>query len=140
MAETPKLLSGGNPQIPKADGEAPVTAYLAAMPGWKKAVGERLDALIVSAVPDIEKGVRWNQPMYGVEGKGWIVSFRCFTQYVKIHFFNGSQLMPPPPGQFKAEGERYLKIFENDDLDETQLTDWFRQATQYEGWAYARQK
>ncbi len=129
-----RLLAGGNPQVPKGDGDAPVQAYLDAMPDWKADVGRRLDALITAAMPDVVKGVRWNQPMYGVEGGGWAVSFRCFTRYVKVTFFKGAQLDPPPPETFKDPDARALHVFEDDELDEAQLTAWCQQAAAIPGW------
>ena len=130
----PKLLAGGNPQIPKGDGDAPVQEYIAAMPGWKSDVGRRLDALVVRTVPDVRKAVRWNSPFYGIEGQGWFVSFRCFTRYVKVTFFRGTSLRPPPPGESKDEDVRYLDIHEDDELDEAQLADWIKQAGRLPGW------
>jgi hypothetical protein len=129
----PKLLSGGNPQIAKGDGDAPVQAYIAAMPDWKRDIGRRLDALIVRTVPDVQKAVKWNSPFYGVEGKGWFLSFHCFTKYVKVTFFRGTSLRPPPPGESKQDDVRYLDIHE-DDLDEAQLAKWVRQAAKLPGW------
>ncbi len=126
------LLSGGNPQIPKGDGDAPVQAYIAAMPGWKRALGERLDSLITSALPDVHKAVKWNQPLYGVDD-GWFVSYRCFTKYVKVTFFRGASLDPMPPGTSKQPDVRSLDIREDDDVDETQLRDWIRQASALPG-------
>ena len=134
MADKPKLLSGGNPQIPKGDGDAPVQAYIAAMPGWKRDVGRRLDELIVRAVPDVGKAVRWNSPFYGVEGQGWFLNFHCFTKYVKVAFFRGASLRPVPPGESKDEDTRYLDIHEDDELDEAQFTEWINQASQLPGW------
>jgi hypothetical protein len=133
-ADGPRLLSGGNPQIPKGDGDAPVQAYLAAMPGWKQDVGRRLDALITAAVPDITKAVRWNQPMYGVRGEGYVACFRCFTDYVKLTFFQGAALEPLPPVDFKDPDARGLHLHDDDELDEDQLTDWFLQAAELPGW------
>jgi hypothetical protein len=134
VAARPTLLAGGNPQIAKADGDAPVQAYLAAMPGWKRRVGRRLDALIVGTVPDVRKAVRWNSPFYGIEGRGWFLSFHCFTRYVKVTFFRGTSLRPVPPGASKHEEVRYLDIRENDQLDEAQLAAWIRQAAALPGW------
>ncbi len=134
MSAEPKLLSGGNPQIPKGDGDAPVQAYIAAMPGWKRDVGRRLDELIVRAVPDVGKAVRWNSPFYGVEGQGWFLNFHCFTKYVKVAFFRGASLRPVPPGESKDEDTRYLDIHEDDELDEAQFTEWINQASQLPGW------
>jgi len=129
----PTLLAGGNPQIPKGDGDGPVQAYIAAMPGWKRDVGHRVDALIVRAVPDVHKAVKWNSPFYGVDGDGWFLSVHCFTRYVKVAFFNGTSLRPVPPGESKNEGTRYLDIHEDDELDEAQLTDWVTQASRLPG-------
>jgi hypothetical protein len=132
-AAEPVLLSGGNPQIAKGDGDAPVQAYLAAMPGWKRDVGRRLDALIVRIVPDVHKAVKWNSPFYGVEGDGWFLNFHCFTKYVKMAFFRGSSLLPVPPGQSKNDEVRYLDIHEDDQLDEAQLASWVEQASRLPG-------
>jgi len=130
-----KLLSGGNPQIAKADGDAPVQAYIAAMPGWKSDLGRRLDALIVDNVPGVRKAVRWNSPFYGVEGSGWIVSFHVLTRYVKVAFFNGIALDPVPPGGTEKSGDtRWLDIYEADALDEAQIAAWVRQAATLPGW------
>ncbi len=114
----PALLAGGNPQIAKADGDAPVQAYIAAMPGWKRDVGRRLDALIVRTVPDVRKAVKWNSPFYGIEGQGWFLNFHCFTKYVKVAFFRGTSLRPLLPGESKHKDVRYLDIHEDDQLDE----------------------
>jgi hypothetical protein len=130
----PKLLAGGNPQIAKADGDAPVQAYIAAMPGWKSDVGRRLDALIVRTVPNVRKAVRWNSPFYGVEGQGWFLNYHCFTRYVKVAFFRGSSLDPMPPGRSKHEEVRYLDIYEDDEVDEEQLASWIGQAAALPGW------
>jgi hypothetical protein len=129
-----KLLSGDNPQIAKADGDAPVQAYIAAMPGWKRGVGMRLDALIARTVPDVSKAVKWNSPFYGVEGRGWFLSFHCFTKYVKVAFFRGAALKPLPPGPSKDKNTRYLDIREGDELDEAQLAAWVKQAAALPGW------
>jgi hypothetical protein len=115
------LLSGGNPQIAKADGDAPVRAYIAAMPGWKRDVGKRLDALIERRVPKVRKSVKWNSPFYGIEGQGWFLGFHTFTHYVKVTFFRGTSLRPIPPGASKIKGVRYLDIREDDELDEAQF-------------------
>ena len=136
MAEAPSappLLSGGNPQIPKGYGEAPVQAYIAAMPGWKSDVGRRLDALVTGTVPGVSKAVKWNSPLYGVEGEGWFLSLHCFTRYVKIAFLNGAQLTPPPPVASKHANTRYLHIHENEVIDEAQLVDWIAQASRIPG-------
>ena len=127
------LLSGGNPQIAKADGDAPVQAYISAMPGWKSEVGRRLDDLIVRNVPAVRKAVRWNSPWYGIEGEGWFVSYHVFTKYVKLTFLNGASLRPPPPGSGKDKDSRWIDIYEGE-LDEEQLADWFRQASALPGW------
>lgn len=131
-AGKPKLLSGGNPQIAKADGDGPVQAYIAAMPGWKSRVGRRLDALITRTVPGVRKAVKWNSPFYGMEGRGWFVSFHTFTNYVKVTFFMGTSLTPVPPGGMAKEA-RWIDIHE-DDLDEAQLKRWIRQAADLPGW------
>jgi hypothetical protein len=128
------LLSGGNPQIAKADGDAPVQAYIAAMPGWKRDLGKRLDALIARHVPDVRKAVRWNSPFYGIEGQGWFLSFHCFTHYVKVSFFRGTLLRPVPPGSSKDEFTRYVDIHEGDELDEAQMATWLKQAAALPGW------
>jgi hypothetical protein len=127
------LLSGGNPQIAKGYGETPVQAYLAAMPGWKRDVGRRLDALIVRTVPGVQKAVKWNTPLYGVEGQGWFLSYHCFTKYVKVAFLRGASLRPLPPGESKQKDVRYLDIHEDDQLDETQFASWVKQASQLPG-------
>ena len=129
----PVLLAGGNPQIPKGEGDGPVQAYIAAMPGWKRDVGRRLDALIVRAVPDVHKAVKWNSPFYGVEGEGWFLNIHCYTKYVKVAFFRGTSLRPVPPGASKHEEVRYLDIREDDQVDEAQLADWVKQASQLPG-------
>lgn len=127
------LLSGGNPQIAKGDGDEPVQAYIAAMPQWKQDVGRKLDALITRAVPKVRKAVRWNSPFYGVEGHGWIVAYHCFTKYVKVTFFNGRKLEPMPPGESKDENTRYLDIHE-EGFDEKQFVAWVKQASRLPGW------
>ena len=129
----PVLLSGGNPQISKADGDAPVQAYIAAMPGWKRDVGRRLDALIVRTVPGVRKAVKWNSPLYGVEGRGWFLGMHCFTNYVKLAFFRGTSLQPVPPGASKSKDTRYLDIHEDDQFDEVQFAAWVKQASQLPG-------
>ena len=129
----PRLLSGGNPQIPKGDGDAPVQAYIAAMPGWKSDLGRRLDDLIVRTVPDVRKAVRWNSPFYGVEGMGWFLSYHVFTRYVKVTFFAGASLEPVPPGSGKDKDARWVDIYEGE-LDEPQMQDWVRQAAARPGW------
>jgi hypothetical protein len=130
----PALLAGGNPQISKGDGEAPVQAYIEAMPAWKRDVGRRLDALIVRAVPGVHKAVKWNSPFYGVQGRGWFLAFHCLTKYVKVAFFRGASLRPLPPGESTSEDTRYLDIHEDDEIDEAQLADWVKQASQLPGW------
>jgi hypothetical protein len=129
-----KLLSGGNPQVAKADGDAPVQAYIAAMPGWKRDLGKRLDALIVESVPNVRKAVKWNSPFYGIEGQGWFLSFHVFTRYVKVAFFRGASLRPLPPGTSKDKNTRYLDIHEDDELDESQFATWVKQAAALAGW------
>ena len=129
----PKLLSGGNPQIPKGDGDAPVQAYLAAMPGWKREVGRYLDALIERSVPDVRKAVRWNSPFYGIEDQGWFLAFHCFTKYVKVTFLNGASLRPVPPAASRHEHVRYFHIHEEDEPDEELLVSWIRQASALPG-------
>ena len=133
-----KLLSGGIPQLAKADGNAPVRAYIAAMPGWKRKIGKRLDALIVRSVPNLRKAVKWNSPMYGVEDRGWFLAFHVFTHYVKVTFFRGASLRPVPPGSSKHKEVRYLDIREGDELDEAQLATWVRQAAGLPGWVPGR--
>ena len=131
-AAKPTLLSGGNPRIAKAYGDAPVQAYIAAMPGWKRDAGRRLDALIVRTVPGVRKAVKWNSPLYGIEGQGWFLGVDCFTNYVKVAFFRGTSLSPVPPGLSKSQDTRYLDIHE-DQLDEAQLAAWVKQASQLPG-------
>ena len=130
---TPTRLAGGNPQIAKADGDAPVQAYIAAMPGWKRDVGRRLDALVVRTVPGVRKAVRWNSPFYGVEGRGWFLGVHCLTKYVKVAFFRGTALHPVPPVASKKEGTRYFHIHEGDPLDEQLVAGWIRQASELPG-------
>ena len=128
------LLSGGNPQIAKGDGDGPVRAYIAAMPGWKRDVGKRLDALIVRNVPNVRKAVKWNSPFYGIEGQGWFLSFHVFTSYVKVAFFRGRSLRPVPPGTSKHKDVRYIDIRDRDELDETQMASWLKQAAALPGY------
>jgi hypothetical protein len=128
VAGRPKLLSGGNPQIPKGEGDGPVQDYIAAMPGWKRALGQHLDDLIVRTVPRVHKAVKWNQPFYGA-GDGWFMAFRCYTKYVQLTFFRGTSLDPPPPKGSKHPEVRYLDIHEGDELDERQLASWIEQAS-----------
>jgi len=126
----PKLLSGGNPQIPKGEGNAPVQAYIAAMPGWKQRIGVTLDRVVESTVPDVRKAVKWNTPFYGAPGEeGWFLAFHCFERYVKVTFFRGTSLNPIPPGPSKQDGVRYLDIREDDAIDEARLAEWVRQAS-----------
>jgi hypothetical protein len=129
----PKLLAGGNPQIPKGDGDEPVQAYIAAMPGWKRGVGRRLDDLVVRAVPDVRKAVKWNSPFYGAGDEGWFLSFHCFDRYVKVTFFRGTSLDPVPPGTSKTPETRHLDVHEDDQLDEAQFVDWVDQASRLPG-------
>ena len=130
---SPRLLSGGNPQIAKGEGDAPVQAYIAAMPGWKRALGERLDALIERTVPGVHKAVKWNQPFYGNAGEGWFVAFRCYTKYVQVQFFRGSSLDPVPKKAGKHPEVRYVDIHEGDVVDEAQLGAWIAQASELPG-------
>ena len=129
-----KLLAGGNPQIPKGDGDRPVQAYIAAMPGWKRDAGRRLDALIVRTVPGVRRAVRWNSPFYGVEGQGWFLAFHVFTKYIKVTFFHGKALRPLPPVESKDPNARYVHIHQGEQLDEAQLASWIRQAAALPGW------
>lgn len=128
------LLSGGNPQIAKADGDAPVKAYLAAMPGWKRDIGRRVDEIVTRTVPGVRKAVKWNSPFYGVARQGWFLSFHCFSKYVKVTFFNGTSLLPLPPSPSKHKTVRYLDIREDDEIDEKQLVKWIKQAASIPGW------
>jgi hypothetical protein len=132
-AAKPKLLSGGNPQIPKGDGDAPVQAYIDAMPGWKRNVGRRLDTLIERTVPHVRKAVRWNTPFYGVENRGWFIGFHCYTRYVQVSFLNGGSLRPLPPKDSRHEHVRYLDIHAHDRFDEATLTGWIEQASRLPG-------
>jgi hypothetical protein len=132
------LLSGGNPQIAKADGDAPVQAYIAAMPGWKRELGKHLDALITRTVPDVRKAVKWNSPLYGIEGQGFFLGLHTFTRYVKVAFFRGSSLRPVPPGPSKDKNTRYLDIHQGDELDDEQIAAWVRQAAALPGWVPGR--
>ena len=134
-ARKPALLAGGNPQIAKGDGDAPVQAYIAAMSGWKRELGRRLDALIVRTVPDVRKAVKWNTPFYGIEGQGWFLGFHVFTHYVKVAFFRGTSMRPVPPGESKSMETRYLDIHEDDKLDEDLVASWIRQAAALPGWS-----
>lgn len=134
MTGEPRLLSGGNPQIPKGDGDGPVQDYLEAMPDWKSDVGRRLDALVVRAVPDLRKAVRWNTPFYGTEEHGWFFAFHCMTKYIKVTFLNGGSLTPPPPVESKDPTTRYFHIYEDDEIDEELLTNWIGQASELPGW------
>jgi hypothetical protein len=129
----PALLSGGNPQIAKAEGDAPVQAYIAAMPGWKREVGRRLDALITRTVPGVRKAVKWNSPFYGVGDEGWFLSYHCFTKYIKVAFFRGTSLRPLPPGESKQKEVRYLDIHEDEPIDEARLVAWVKQASRLPG-------
>jgi len=132
------LLSGGNPRIAKADGDAPVQAYIAGMPGWKREVGRRLDTLIGRNVPDVRKAVKWNSPLYGIEGQGWFLSFHVFTRYVKVTFFRGTSLRPVPPGgTVRSKDARWIDIYEGE-LDEAQTAAWVRQAAALPGWVPSR--
>ena len=128
----PRLLAGGNPQIPKGEGDAPVQAYIAALPGWKSDVGRRLDELIVRTVPDVRKAVKWNSPFYGADDQGWFLSMHAYTNYMKVAFFRGTSLSPMPPGESKTEGTRYLDVRDGE-LDEAQFADWVEQASRLPG-------
>jgi len=129
----PKLLSGGNPQIAKGDGDAPVQAFIAAMPGWKRDAGRRLDALIERTVPGVRKAVRWNTPFYGIEGQGWFLGFHCITKYIKVAFLRGTSLQPLPPVESKNPGTRYLHLHEDEELDEALVASWIKQASELPG-------
>jgi hypothetical protein len=129
----PVLLSGGNPQIAKGEGDGPVQAYIEAMPGWKSRVGRQLDDLIVRTVPDVHKAVKWNSPFYGIEGDGWFLSYHCFDRYVKVTFFRGTSLDPVPPVASKTPETRYFHVHEDDELDEAQFTAWVKQASELPG-------
>jgi hypothetical protein len=133
-AKKPRLLSGDNPQIPKGEGDALVQAYLAAIPGWKREAARRLDALIERTVPNVRKAVKWNSPFYGVEGRGWFLSFHMFTKYIKVTFFRGTSLRPMPPVESKDPDTRYFHISERDAPDEQLVTEWIRQAAAQPGW------
>ncbi len=131
----PRLLSSGNPQIPKGEGDAPVQAYIAAMPGWKSEIGRRLDEIVVRVFPGVKKAVKWNTPLYGKED-GWFFAMYCYKKYVQLTFMRGTSLTPVPPGTSKVEGTRYFSIHEDDDLDEAQIADWLRQAIALPGKAF----
>ena len=132
------LLTGGNPRIAKADGHAPVQAYIAAMPGWKRDIGKRLDALTVRNVPNVRKAVKWNSPLYGIEGQGWFLGVHTFTHYVKVAFFRGTSLRPVPPSASKGKETRYIDLHEDDELDEAQMATWVKQAAALPGWVPGR--
>jgi hypothetical protein len=136
VAAKSTLLAGGNPQISKADGDAPVQGYIAAMPGWKRDVGRRLDALIVRNVPNVRKAVRWNSPFYGIDGQGWFLGVHCLAKYVKVAFFRGTSLRPVPPGESKQKDVRYFHIHEDDQFDEELVASWIRQASDLRGAEY----
>jgi len=133
MGDKPVLLAGGNPQIAKGYGDAPVQAYIAAMPGWKSDVGRRLDAIIERTVPNVHKAVKWNSPFYGLEGQGWFLSLHCFANYIKVAFFRGAALRPVPPVASKSQDTRYFHIGEHDTLDEAQFAAWVKQASDLPG-------
>lgn len=137
VAKKPVLLAGGNPQIPKGDGDGPVQAYIVAMPGWKREAGRRLDRLIERTVPGVRKAVRWNSPFYGIEGQGWFLSFHVFTRYVKLAFYRGAKLHPLPPVESRDGNTRYLHIHEGEQLDEELLASWIKQAAKLPGWDFA---
>ncbi len=130
---TPKLLSGGNPQVPKGYGNAPVQAYIKAMPGWKRDVGQRIDEIVVETVPDVQKAVKWNSPLYGLDGKTWFLGVHCLTKYVKVAFFRGASLKPAPPVASKHEHVRYFHITEDEPFDEKQFARWVKQASKLPG-------
>ena len=132
-ASEPKLLAGGNPQIPKGDGDGPVQAYIAAMPNWKSDVGRRLDGLVTRTVPDVRKAVKWNSPFYRIDGLGWFLSFHCFTRHVRLTWLNGTSLDPVPPGESRHERVRYLDIHESGEPDEELIASWIRQAAELPG-------
>lgn len=132
-SKKPALLSGGNPQIPKGYGDAPVQAYIAAIPDWKRGVCRRLDALVTRTIPNVRKAVKWNSPLYGVEDSVWFLSLHCFTKYVKVAFFNGASLKPLPPGTSKQKSVRYLDVYEDKPLEEGQFIDWVKQASRLPG-------
>ena len=127
------LLSGGNPQIAKGYGEAPVQAYIAAMPGWKSQVGSQIDQIITRVIPNVFKAVKWNSPFYGIEGEGWFIGLHCFARYIKVAFFHGASLKPMPPGESRQKRVRYLDIYQDQSLDEAQFADWVRQASRLPG-------
>ena len=131
--QKPTLLSGGNPKIAKGEGDAPVRAYIAALPGWKRAVVERLDTLIEEAAPGVRKAVKWNTPLYGLEGQGWFVGYNCVTKYVKVAFFRGMSLDPIPPGGSRQKEVRYLDIHEGEEIDEARFVSWVKQASKLPG-------
>jgi hypothetical protein len=131
--DKPVLLSGGNPQIAKGYGDAPVQAYIAAMPDWKQGVGRRLDEIIERTVPNVYKAVKWNSPFYGFEGEGWFLSFHCFAKYIKVAFFRGLSLRPVPPVESKSQDTRYFHIREGDEIDEARFADWVKQASRLPG-------
>ena len=134
VSSKPRLLAGGNPQIAKGDGDAPVQAFIAAIPGWKQEVARQLDAIITRTVPGLRKAVKWNSPFYGVEGQGWFASFHCMTKYVKVAFFKGASLKPLPPGESKQADVRYLDVREGDEIDAKQFASWMKQASKLPGW------
>jgi hypothetical protein len=136
--KAPVILAGGNPRIAKAEGDAPVQAYIAAMPGWKREVGRRLDAIVVRNVPNVRKAMKWNSPFYGIEGQGWFLGLHTFARYVKVAFFRGASLRPVPPGTSKSKDTRYLDIHEGDELDEAQIAKWVRQAAALPGFLKPR--
>jgi len=133
VAAKPKLLSGGNPQIAKGYGDAPVQAYIAAIPGWKREVARRVDAIVTRTIPGVRKAVKWNSPFYGVEEQVWFLSLHCFAKYVKVAFFRGTSLSPVPLGESKQKEVRYLDIHEDDKLDEVQFAAWVKQASELPG-------
>lgn len=133
MTDGPKLLSGGNPQIPKGFGDAPVQAWMAAVPGWKSAAMARVDALVVANAPGVRKAVKWNSPLYGMEEGTWFMGVHAFDRYLKVSFFNGAALEPTPPETSRQKSVRYFHIREDEPMDEAQMADWIRQAAALPG-------
>jgi len=130
----PKLLSGGNPQVAKADGDAPVQAWIGAIPDWKRGVGAHVDELVTRTLPHVRKAVRWNSPFYGIDGQGWFLSMHCYAKFVRVAFFRGASLVPPPPGLSRQPDVRYLDLREGEAIDEPQFADWLGQAAALPGW------
>jgi hypothetical protein len=129
----PKLLSGGNPQIPKGYGDAPVRAWLAALPAWKKAAARKLDSLVTRSVPGVGKAVKYNSPLYGIDGRTWFLSLHAFDRYIKVTFFRGTQLDPVPPVASKMPRVRYFHLHETDSLPADLFASWVKQAAMLPG-------